>query len=337
MNSFTSIFKIIFRIGVGFALILIAAEIVLQFLPVKTGFKRPDTIAVDMPPHWQPNQSFIYSSGWRMDNPQTGWMNNKGYPTPIDFENGKKAVIVVGDSFVENQMNSWSESFMGLLEGDAPYPVYAFGLSGAQAADYIALAHYAAQNYEPQHMIIVLQNGDFASAIEAYQPGHYFMQKESGIWSLDKLPYSHRNARIRNFLKRSALIRYVMMNLKLQDQLKLPRKVLPETQGTFQDNSQDESGLVPRVAFFIDEICLGSRNGGYKITLASENNEIPIDQFKKIANQCASINWVDIRSLKNELLSNDPFLRLTHAPYDAHWNAAMHRIVYEAIKPTLPF
>lgn len=328
MSSFISIFKILCQMGLGFLALLIVAEIILQCLPVKTGFKRPETIAEGMPPHWQPNQSFTYSAGWRMDNPQTGWINNKGYPTPVDFTDGTQAIIVIGDSFVENQMNAWDESFMGRMAKDKDTPVYAFGLSGANVADYIGIAHYASATYKPTHMVVVLQPGDLGSADAPYQTGHYYIQQDNHTWSLHQQPYSHKNAKIRNFFKQSALIRYLMMNLQIQRKLTLPTTETDSTAKPAPDYND-------RYRYMISDLCKLARQGNFDITIVTDSEELSPSDFQKGARQCSRIELVDALKMKNDLEAEHPHSRLTHEPYDGHWNATMHGYVYDLIKPTL--
>ena len=322
--------------GLGGLTVLIAAEITMQLLPVKTGFERITEKDNDDPLYWTPYQTFTHSAGWRLDNPHTARMNNLGYVSPHDYLDGTRAIIVLGDSFVENQMNAYNDSFMGLLDGESPLPVYNFGLSGASIADYLGQAHFVTERYKPDHIYIVVTDGDVTSSTKPYQPGHFFFKKgnQANQWILEKTEYERAASFRRNIVKNSALLRYLFLNLKFHIKVKnflgMSNALHP-----YQDEDRMTALQSPdslRIALyqhFQKELCTIMESHNFNITLLIDNAALPVDM-----RECPQLEIVSINAAFEAYQKANPFDKLQHLPYDAHWNETGHRVIYDALKQT---
>src|SRR3954471_23192554 len=84
---------------------LLAAEIVMRFLPVSTGLRSMPVNAADPVLHFTPDRPFMNSLGWDFHNVVRGRVNNAGFVNDQDYvRDGAPVIAVIGDSFIEAQM-----------------------------------------------------------------------------------------------------------------------------------------------------------------------------------------------------------------------------------------
>src|SRR3954471_7958189 len=94
---------------------LLAAEVVLRFLPVSTGLRSMPVTAAEPVLHFTPNRPFTNSLGWTMHNVVHGRVNNAGFVNDQDYaREGAPLIAVIGDSFIEAQMVPYGETLQGL-------------------------------------------------------------------------------------------------------------------------------------------------------------------------------------------------------------------------------
>ncbi len=322
MNLFTSIFKSLWWFGLGCLTVIIMAEIILQILPVKTGFERVSEQPDNTPIFWTPHQKFTYSVGWRLDNPRESRMNNVGYHAPFDYEENAEAIIVIGDSYVENQMNDYEDSFMGLLDENTSLPVYNFGLSGGQLADYLAIMQHTYTTYKPQSYIFTLTEGDVASSTSPYQAGHYYIEDSQ----LKQKPFSAGNATLRNIIKNSALARYLFLNLKIQTKFSKLKNLFIQQDNNNPVDEDHQTQLLENYRFFELAVCAFAKDKQVPVTILIFDSGVSDKQ------NCPDIRYISPFQVFDDYKSRNPFSKLTHEPYDAHWNENAHRLIYEAIR-----
>ena len=95
---------------------LLAAEIVLRFLPVSTGLRSVPVTAADPILHFTPNRPFVNSLGWNIHNVVHGRVNNAGFVNDQDYvRDGPPLIAVIGDSFIEAQMVAYPQTLQGRL------------------------------------------------------------------------------------------------------------------------------------------------------------------------------------------------------------------------------
>ena len=114
-------------------------ELALRLSPVSTSTGA--VVLDDRNPvlRYAPNQSYVWSKGWRFEIVNTGRINNYGFVNDQDYakhaEDGP--VVGIGDSYVEAMMVPYKQTGQGrlshLLTSDRL--VYSLGISGAQLAD----------------------------------------------------------------------------------------------------------------------------------------------------------------------------------------------------------
>src|SRR3982751_3030959 len=203
------------------AFCLLAAEVVLRFMPVSTGL-RSMPVAADAPIlHFMPNRPFVNSLGWTMDNVVHGRVNNAGFVNDQDYvRDGAPLIAVIGDSFIEAQMVPYAESLQGRLAAalKEKFRVYSFAGSGAPLSQYLIWAGYAVKQYGARAAVINVVGNDFDESLSAYRVGPGFWQYAPGANGELKLRLNTHEAGTRFSLARhSALARYLIINLGIQN------------------------------------------------------------------------------------------------------------------------
>jgi hypothetical protein len=200
---------------------LTGLEIVMRFLPVHTGFRvAPVTVQAPVA-HLQPNEPYTFSTGWNFKNVNRGRINNAGFVNDQDYrqQDSKPLLAVVGDSFIEARMIPYRETLQGRLakplEND--FRVYSFAAGGAPMSQYLIWARYAVQDYGAKALIINIVLNDFDESYVAYRTSPvYWVYVADADGQLRLRFFEYRQSTLRSILSRSALARYLMINLKLE-------------------------------------------------------------------------------------------------------------------------
>src|SRR5262249_27875434 len=151
--------------ALGMLAAAVAMEAVLRFLPVSRG-----SYGAEPDPHWPahhliPNSEYTFSTGWEMRDVRHGRVNNLGYVAPFDYRDGTSGVFVVGDSFIENEMNAYADSIQGTLPSllSEPMTVLGFGTSGATLPHDLGVASLIAARFAPRWAAVLITRGNFVS------------------------------------------------------------------------------------------------------------------------------------------------------------------------------
>jgi hypothetical protein len=208
---------------VSIAVCLLAAEIALRFLPVSTGLRSMPVNAENPVLHFTPDRPFVNSLGWNMHNVVHGRVNNAGFVNDQDYvRDGPPMIAVVGDSFIEAQMVPYAESLQGRLAGALKdkFRVYSFAGSGAPLSQYLVWAGYAVREYGARAVVINVVGNDFDESLSAYRIGPGFWQyapDADGVLRLRLNP--HQAGTLISLARHSALARYLIINLGIQNKL----------------------------------------------------------------------------------------------------------------------
>src|ERR1044072_4119049 len=202
---------------------LLASEIVLRFLPVSTGLRSMPGTTADPLLRFTPQPPLVNSLGWTMHNVVHGRVNNAGFVNDQDYvRDGPPVIAVIGDSFIEAQMVTYPESLQGRLAAAlAPkFRVYSFAASGAPLSQYLIYAGLAVKEYGARAVVINVVGNDFDESLSAYRVGPGFWQyapDANGVLQLRLTP--HRAGTLISLARHSALARYVIINLGIQNRL----------------------------------------------------------------------------------------------------------------------
>lgn len=203
-------------IVLGLLLSLSGAEIVARFLPVTKGLYRTQNSTL-WPLHgYGPHLKYSYSLTWQMLFSNRGQTNNYGHIAPYDYARGAKPIAVIGDSFVESQMNRYEQTVQGRLNDlfSGHLPVYGFGFAGNSIAEYLAIARMVKAEFAPTTLVFLVIDNDVKESWQRRIGHRYFAITEGRIteeyWPLERGSVAQR---IRHTIGDSALYRYVQVNL----------------------------------------------------------------------------------------------------------------------------
>jgi lysophospholipase L1-like esterase len=161
-------------------------------------------------------------------------INNYSWNYATDYKPVKegKLVAVIGDSYVEAFQVNVDENFPFLLGEKLKndnYEVYAFGKSGAPLSHYLHLSRYVNRHFDPDILIFNLVANDYAESVhELYPAKFHFMQLS--LSSPDSItenqpgnnPEFKKHKTLKSILYKSALVRYMLFNLRLTELWKTP-------------------------------------------------------------------------------------------------------------------
>ena len=205
----------------GLALIPLALEIGLRFLPVFSGMpvNRASTVY-----SFVPYATIQRSSHWDMSNARKRQVNNAGFISDQAYDRAAQTplIAIVGDSFIEAmQVDYLQTTEANLLTKCTPNArVYSFGAQFAPLSQYLSWVQYASQTYEPKIMVVNIVGNDFDESLLSYQlasnnggvPGMQFFDFSTGSAELVVLPFKPEGT-LTQALRHSALAQYLVRNI----------------------------------------------------------------------------------------------------------------------------
>ena len=202
---------------------LAVAEVALRFLPVSTGLRSMPVTAADPVLHFTPDRPFTNSLGWNMHNVVHGRVNNAGFVNDQDYvRDGLPLIAVIGDSFIEAQMVPYAESLQGRLAAalNDKFRVYSFAGSGAPLSQYLIWAGHGVKQYGARAVVINVVGNDFDESLAAYRLGPGFWQYAPDTDGVLRLRLNeHQAGTLISVARHSALARYIIINLGIQNRL----------------------------------------------------------------------------------------------------------------------
>ncbi len=207
----------------GLVLPLLILEIVLRFLPVSTSTGALPVNDQNPLIRYTPNQSFVFSKGWKFDIVNKGRVNNYGFINDQDYSKSEAGapLSIIGDSYVEALMVPYAETVQGRLarQFNRYANVYSFGISGAQLPQYLAYAEFAWKEFHPRAMVFLIIGNDFDESVSAYKDAggyHVFEENtETGDFRMVRKDYNPGWGK--KFIRQSALARYLWGTVGIMD------------------------------------------------------------------------------------------------------------------------
>ena len=328
--------------AIGVLLTLLVLEGVLRLLPVNAGWTNPAPTHDEPLIRYVPGAPFVYSRGWSFANVQRGRFNNLGYVSEHDYRAGALTVAVIGDSYVEAAMIPGGRRMHERLQILLPGWMQAIGMgqSGADLADDLVMARYAATHFELKAIVILLSPADVLSSGKPRPRGFWF----SGSGSATRI-HSAAQVALRNQLYRSRLLSYLFVNLKFA-----PADLLDDGFNAAETEvtpaSDFDATASDHLAFFLHALqALAAQEG-----LRPEAVVLLLD-----ADRTALYEGGPASALHNALLQRardsgasvidlsaafgDEFARtgrkLEMGDDDSHWNARAHQIAAQRVAEAL--
>lgn len=344
---------------VTIVLVLLLMEGVLRFLPVSTAVHTMPVNAVNPVLHLAPNQPFVNSLCWDMHNVVRGRVNNVGFINDQDYRRDDSLPLfaVIGDSYIEAKMVPYAGTVQGrlarLVHGRAH--VYSFGTSGAPLSQYMIWAGYAVREFGAKAVVINVVGNDFDESLLAYKlgPGFWlYVPDEKGVLHLRLIDY--RPGRAISLARHSALARYIIINLRVQDSIFKMRWLAelifgkPAHAAEYYGNT-DASAEATRVRDSLAAIDAFFRDLPEKVGLPPQNVLFTLDGFRYPGAIAAGRgSYFDLmrraflakaQALGYEAIDLDPRFVARNAATgerfefadDGHWNANGHGVAAEAV------
>src|SRR5262245_25464961 len=175
MKALTNLLS--FGLGVVFTAVLL--ELILRAFPVPMGLYRSQDYHRWPLVNYEPHLVYTSSMSWEMRHARHGATNNYGHLAPFDYAAKSHPVLVLGDSFVNGEMNWYRDTLQGQL-GEfiaQPHSVYGLGADGLSLSDYLAVSKMAAAEFEPRAAVVLVVDGDVSESLLP-QLGHYFFKEQ---------------------------------------------------------------------------------------------------------------------------------------------------------------
>src|SRR5436305_290984 len=339
---------------------LAVAEIALRFLPVSTGLRSMPVTAADPVLHFTPNWPFTNSLGWNMHNVVHGRVNNAGFVNDQDYApDGLPLIAVIGDSFIEAQMVPYGQSLQGRLATALKdkFRVYSFAGSGAPLSQYLIWGGYAVKECGARAVVMNVVGNDFDESLSAYRLGPGFWQyapDADGVLRLRLNP--HEASTLISLARHSALARYVIINLGVQNSLLFalrplgelifgkPANAAPRYAGN-TDASADEKRVQDSLAaidgFFHDvperiglppERVLFTLDGFRYADAAQAGAGAYFDLMRRAFVEKAAALGYEVIDLDTRFIPRHARTGQSFEFYDDnHWNAAGHEVAFETV------
>jgi hypothetical protein len=331
-----------------------ALELSLRVLPVPMGLYRTENYQRWPLENYQPHLRYTTSMSWELRNVRYGSTNNYGQIAPFDFVPRSRPIIVVGDSFVNSEMNWYRDTLQGQL-GDLlrrREAVYGLGANGLSISDYLALAKMAGDEFSPAGAAFLIIDGDVSESL-LRQLGHYNFAVLDDRVELQYWPLrgTSTGKSLRRVVGDSALYRYVELNLRFDAEHLLAQSLGPAVPAS-RDGALRRPMLPSErraIDYFLDNL-------GRELKLAPSSVVLLFhSDTYAIADPAAAVSVKDsaevvryftgrARELGYRVVELEERFRMDYArngqrldfwPLDRHLNGRGHRIAAEAAAEAL--
>jgi hypothetical protein len=293
----------------------------------------------------------VGSTRWSINN--AGWNSAEDYTSAS--ESGRPLVALFGDSYIEAFQTDPEQHVDAVLQRMLPgTSAYAFGFSAWYLEQYVAVARYARQRFQPDVIVIFTDQGDVSDSI-----------RENGVvspfsWQIASLggsfvqvpPTEVYVATIKSRLaKRSALVNYLRYNARLalpgmnnaavaQPTIDLGSAdgLQPATAGSGTQTPADARWrtLLPAARYMVQTVC--QENPGTPIIFASHGERYlapsevasaPLSaDARAVREACAGNNQCSFLDLRSSFSIDWAEHGVRFESADArHWNAYANRVV----------
>lgn len=260
-------------------------------------------------------------------------------------------MIVIGDSFIESQMNRYDQTVQGRLNEQVggSIPVYGFGFAGNSLAEYLAIARMAHAEFTPVALVIVIIDNDVKESWQRRIGHRYFAISESGTtenyWQLDQGGLAQR---IRQTLGDSALYRYIQVNLSFTLDAVIRKHTSPSQVALTSRADHEAVEAKSRLAidFFLQHLTDAAGLSPDRIVLVFDSDRERI--YDPTRSPRISVDSEAVQSYLKTSARNRGYVvvdmapvfakhyaenhrRFDFSPIDRHWSAVGHGVVADEV------
>jgi hypothetical protein len=336
--------------------LLLILESILRFLPVSTSFQKLPVDQEHPILHFPPDEPFTFAKGWNLEIVNHGRFNNYGFVNNQDYDPTPPDLLfaIIGDSYFEAMMVPYQETLQGRLAQfyKGMGKVYSFGISGAQLAQYVAMAQYVWREFHPLGMVFVIVANDFDESLIKVRSGLHLFKKQDGHHSYSLVRTDYNPTRLEAILKNSAIARYLWSTVGIGQLTRLPQwfarseaLFVGNTSAeagderinnsrlaidTFFSELSDRIGLHPsRVEFLLD----GIRPELYSAETLKRSQNTYFDQMRHYFIRAAISRGYEVVDLQPRFIERHQRdgTRFEFSS-DGHWNSQGHEVAADAVK-----
>jgi hypothetical protein len=343
----------------GILLSVVLLEVIFRMLPVRDSLMTLPVNSTNPIIRFKEDRDVVWSSGANFSIITKKHVNNYGFLNDQNYspEDKSSLLAIIGDSYVEAPQVENKNSMHGILSQEigGKGRIYSFGASGSPLSTYLAYANYANKEFNANALTFIIVGNDFDESLSKYKdvPGfHYFSDVSS---RLDLIRKDYQPALIRQLSRRSALIRYLVLNIKLNwqsienkfdnDEGNVEEEFVGNTRADFDEERTSGSKRV--VDRFFEELPLQSGLRSDKILFVIDGMRPHLYNSKTLIKANGSYfdlmrkYFVEVAMNKGyEVIDMQPIFIKKHKSEgirfefssDGHWNEAGHVLVAEKIR-----
>lgn len=297
--------------------------------------------------HYQKNKKYSFSRGSFFEVKSKKSTNNYGYFSSKDYLINKNLVAVIGDSYVVASEVDNDETFHSLLDKEINQDVYAFGVNSDQLSQYLFNTQWVTKKFKPNIIIYSIVLNDFETSFIKYSslPGKHYFRYSNTDKELDLIEY--KNSKIKNILRKSALMRYLIINVKAHTYIQkiFNKKNLLYGNKIYKKTNQNiifEDGK-KAINMFIDRIEEISKKNDIKIVLLFDGYR---SFLYKNQNHKKYIYYKLANYMKEKAITKNFYIVEMHDVFkknytrnkkkfefevDYHWNEMGHKLVADEL------
>lgn len=290
-----------------------------------------------------------YTVGALARSPSHWHVNNCGWTSAVDYLPPERRTLpliaIIGDSFVEALNVDPDRSVAARLRERLAgrYDVYSFGMSGAPLSQYLQEARYVRRHFQPEILVFVLVHNDFHESFRGLSVHDHFLHvREAGGRFAEVDPEPYRPSAVRRLVARSALVRYLVLNLKADTLRKawFRARAGPPGAGAGEATAEIPAVVQGATAFLIERIlreCAGAhvlfvadgpRRDIYSGTVAGSEGE----RYNRLLRaECDRLGCPVLDLTDSFRASYERDGRRFETPYDDHWDGHGHEVVAGAL------
>jgi hypothetical protein len=156
---------------------------------------------------------YVYSRDWSFHLANSGTLNNFGFRSSSDYLPDPRALVVVGNSYVQADALDPRDTLTERLGSILHRPAYAVGADGFSLADYLVASRWAGDTFGAGMVVVLLTNGDLSHSCRPSSGKHY-LQYAHGAITLSLAERAAPSA-AKALLNDSRLFRYLFDNLQV--------------------------------------------------------------------------------------------------------------------------